>query len=106
MNDDRIAYGKGIGMTRTVAFMVGSGLNGGGPQYSHFMACLIIMSWKDASFSSLSCLAKSSPRTLSFSFFFFILHPIAKKIRFVSKQSLKGARPSRLGARRGTYLVR
>lgn len=105
MNDDRIAYGKGIGMTRTVAFMVGSGLNGGGPQYSHFMACLIIMSWKDASFSNLSCLAKSSPRTLSF-FFFFILHPIAEKIRFVSKQSLKGARPSRLGARRGTYLVR
>ena len=71
MNDDRIAYGKGIGMTRTVAFMVGSGLNGGGPQYSHFMACLIIMSWKDASFSNLSCLAKSSPGTLSFFFFFF-----------------------------------
>ena len=71
MNDDRIAYGKGIGMTRTVAFMVGSGLNGGGPQYSHFMACLIIMSWKDASFSNLSCLAKSSPRTLSFFFFSF-----------------------------------
>jgi len=41
------------------------GLNEDRPRHSHFMACLIIMSWKDASFSSLSCLEKSPSSSLS-----------------------------------------
>jgi len=45
------------------------------------------MSWKDASFSSLSCLEKLSPSSLSV--FPFCIQPVRKKkIRFISERSL------------------
>lgn len=45
--------------------------------HSHFIACSIIMSWKDASFSSLSCFEEPFPSSLSVAPF--CSQPVKKK---------------------------
>jgi len=92
-------------------FEIESELNEGGPWHSHIIACLIIKSWKDASFSSLSCLEKSPPSSLSV--FPFCTQSARKKIRFVSERSLHECPSPALGVggrgdgvSRRTYHVR